>query len=79
MSKEREYAASTVVGGKMVVVGGYNNNDGWLNAIEYKEPGTDTWTYDTRYDMPAGVFDHCAVSMDDNKVVVIGKHDDGPV
>ncbi len=36
MDDAREYGASIVFNGEMMVLGGYNDRDGWLDSVEKK-------------------------------------------
>ena len=43
MVYQKRYAESLVFNGEMIVMGGYNQNMGWLNAVE-KRSSDGTWT-----------------------------------
>jgi len=55
----------------MIVMGGYNQNMGWLNAVE-KRSSDGTWTEMEAWAMPRKIFDFCAVQMDDHRIMVLG-------
>ena len=44
MKQERQYAAATVFEGRIVVSGGWDNNDNKLNSVEYYDFVVDSWT-----------------------------------
>ena len=72
MNFARRYADSLVFNGEMVVLGGYNNNQGWLNAVEKKT--ANGWELMADWTMPRYIFDFCAVPMDDTRIMVLGEN-----
>ena len=72
MVYQKRYAESLVFNGEMIVMGGYNQNMGWLNAVE-KRSSDGTWTEMEPWAMPRMIFDFCAVQMDDHRIMVLGK------
>lgn len=71
MVYQKRYAESLVFNGEMIVMGGYNQNIGWLNAVE-KRSSDGTWTEMEAWAMPRMIFDFCAVQMDDHRIMVLG-------
>jgi len=71
MVYQKRYAESLVFNGEMMVMGGYNQNMGWLNAVE-KRSSDGTWTEMEPWAMPRMIFDFCAVQMDDHRIMVLG-------
>ena len=71
MIYKKRYADSLVFNGEMVVMGGYNLNQGWLNAVE--KLGQDGWEEMEEWAMPRLIFDFCAVPMDDTRIMVLGE------
>jgi len=71
MVYQKRYAESLVFNGEMIVMGGYNQNMGWLNAVE-KRSSDGTWTEMEPWAMPRMIFDFCAVQMDDHRIMVLG-------
>jgi len=71
MVYQKRYAESLVFNGEMIVMGGYNQNIGWLNAVEKRSSDT-TWTEMEPWAMPRMIFDFCAVQMDDHRIMVLG-------
>ena len=53
-------------------MGGYNQNIGWLNAVE-KRSSDGSWTEMEPWTLPRMIFDFCAVQMDENRIMVLGK------
>ena len=72
MIYKKRYAESVVLNGEMVVMGGYNNNQGWLSAVE-KRGSDGEWSEMEGWALPRLIFDFCAVPMDDNRIMVLGK------
>ena len=73
MVYQKRYAESIVFNGEMLVMGGYNQNIGWLNAVE-KRSSDGSWTEMEPWTLPRMIFDFCAVQMDENRIMVLGKH-----
>ncbi len=71
MTYAKRYADSLVFNGEMVVLGGYNQNQGWLDAVE-KRNGQGQWEEMEAWKMPRKIFDLCAVQMDQDKIMVLG-------
>ena len=72
MVYQKRYAESIVFNGEMLVMGGYNQNIGWLNAVE-KRSSDGSWTEMEPWTLPRMIFDFCAVQMDDTRIMVLGK------
>ena len=72
MVYQKRYAESIVFNGEMLVMGGYNQNIGWLNAVE-KRSSDGSWTEMELWTLPRMIFDFCAVQMDENRIMVLGK------
>ena len=72
MVYQKRYAESIVFNGEMLVMGGYNQNIGWLNAVE-KRSSDGSWTEMEPWTLPRMIFDFCAVQMDENRIMVLGK------
>ena len=73
MNFKKRYAESLVFNGEMVVMGGYNQNQGWLNFVE-KRNADGSFTEMTDWQMPRQIFDFCAVDMGNNKIMVLGNY-----
>merc|ERR1712051_1034325 len=71
MVYQKRYAESIVFNGEMLVMGGYNQNIGWLNAVE-KRSSDGSWTEMEPWTLPRMIFDFCAVQMDENRIMVLG-------
>lgn len=71
MVYQKRYAESIVFNGEMLVMGGYNQNIGWLNAVE-KRSSDGSWTEMEPWTLPRMIFDFCAVQMDDTRIMVLG-------
>ena len=68
---KRRYAESLVYNGDMIIMGGYNNQQGWLNSVE-KVSSSGEISELPDWKLPRKIFDHCAVQMDNGKIMVIG-------
>lgn len=68
----RRYPASLVFNGEMVVMGGYNVNQGWLDSVEKKTMGQCSFTRMDQWKMPRKLFDHCALQIDSTHIMLIG-------
>ena len=68
---KRRYAESLVYNGDMIIMGGYNNQQGWLNSVE-KVSSSGEISELPDWKLPRKIFDLCAVQMDNGKIMVIG-------
>jgi hypothetical protein len=73
MGYRRRYPESLVFNGQMVVMGGYNQNQGWLKSVERKKTGGE-FEEITGWALPRGIFDFCAVQMDEERIMVLGRY-----
>ena len=73
MNYARDYPASMVFNGEMVMLGGYNNGGGWLDSVEKKDAGTGNWVKMDAWDLPRGTFDLCAEQMDATHIIIAGE------
>lgn len=72
MAKARAFHTATkIANGKVVVVGGYDDNGVALTSIEIYNPATDTWVTSTQ-SLVSGAGYHCATLMASNKVLISG-------
>lgn len=72
MTYAKRYAESLVFNGEMMVLGGYNERQGWLDAVEKLTSGG--WQEMEPWKMPRKIFDFCAVQMDSTRIMVLGNH-----
>jgi len=72
MNDERDYPASLVFNGEMVILGGYNNGGGWLSSVEKKDAGTTNWIEMDDWELPRGTFDLCGDQMDETHIIIVG-------
>ncbi len=71
MSSKRSYhTASLSTNGKVLVVGGYTLDDGYLNSSEFYDPSTGTWT--TTSNMHIERYHHTSSVLPDGEVLVAG-------
>ena len=59
----------------MIVMGGYNNNQGWLNTVE-KVSVSGEITDLPEWKLPRKIFDFCAVKMDNGKIMGLGGNEE---
>jgi len=71
MQYRRRYAESIVLNGEMIVMGGYNQNQGWLDAVERRQ-SDGQFVEMTDWKMPRKIFDFCAVQMDEDRIMLLG-------
>ncbi|XP_059097535.1 influenza virus NS1A-binding protein homolog [Tigriopus californicus] len=72
LQKAREYASSFVMGDQMVILGGYNDRNGWLDEVERYDPVSKTWEVMTDWTLPRKLFNLCALPMDDTHIIIAG-------
>jgi len=68
----REYGASCVFNGEMMVFGGYNDRNGWTDIVEKKDAGSDNWQIMSDWKMPRLLFDFCAAQVDETHLMIVG-------
>ena len=78
LETERRYPTSVVFNDQMLVMGGYNDDDGWLDSVEamIQDPnGADGCRFETRTDwkLPRGMYNFCAVSDGDHIYTIGGQ------
>ena len=66
------FAERFVVDGLLYVLGGYNNNQGFLNSMEVKERGGPRWTSLPLSTMPSPLMWSCAASIGTTGIMVAG-------
>ena len=71
MNFKKRYAESLVFNGEMVVMGGYNQNQGWLDFVE-KRSADGSFEVMSDWKLPRQIFDFCAVDMGNGKIMVLG-------
>ena len=71
MSDDRKYPVSLVLNGEMYVMGGYNDNAGWLDSVDYKPAGQCEFQPKQEWRMLRGMYNFCAVGHQ-NKIYTIG-------
>jgi len=71
MRFKRRYAESLVYNGEMIIMGGYNNNQGWLDSVE-KVAANGEISELADWKLPRKIFDFCAVNMDDGRIMILG-------
>ena len=72
MTADRKYPASLVLNGEMVVMGGYNDFQGWLDSVDLKPKGQCEFKQKEEWKLPRGMYNFCAVTYE-NKIYTIGK------
>ena len=72
MTTDRKYPASIVLNGEMVVMGGYNDFQGWLDSVDLKPTGQCEFQHKEEWKLPRGMYNFCAVSHE-NKIYTIGE------
>jgi hypothetical protein len=73
----REYSASVVLDDEMVVLGGYNDRNGWLDSVEKKTRATNDWLRMDDWKLPRKMFNFCAAAVDSTRIVVAGGNEYG--
>jgi len=71
MNFKKRYAESLVFNGEMLVMGGYNQNQGWLDFVE-KRNADGSFTNMPEWKLPRQIYDFCAVDMGNGKIMVLG-------
>ena len=75
MTKKRHSASSVVIGHRLWVTGGYDENDKKLNSTEFVDPESET--VQPGPDLPEAVYGHCLVKTDATTAMLIGYHSYG--
>jgi N-acetylneuraminic acid mutarotase len=71
MKKARTgHTATLLQNGRVLVTGGYNDDDGYLSECEVYDPDTDLWIYGGWLNQPRS--SHGAAALDDGSVLIIG-------
>jgi len=71
LSTERRYPSSLVFDGQLVVMGGFNEMQGWLDSVDIKAKGGCEFSQKEEWKLPRGMYNFCAVSHKD-KIYTIG-------
>jgi len=71
MSDDRKYPSSLVFNDEMYVLGGYNDQAGWLDSVDYKPMGQCEFQAKDEWKMLRGMYNFCAVGYGD-KIYTIG-------
>merc|ERR1712226_649195 len=71
LSTDRRYPTSLVFDGQLVVMGGYNEMQGWLDSVDIKAKGGCEFSKKEEWKLPRGMYNFCAVSHKD-KIYTIG-------
>jgi N-acetylneuraminic acid mutarotase len=64
------HTATLLQNGRVLVTGGYNDDDGYLSECEVYDPETDLWIYGGWLNQPR--WTHEAAGLDDGSVLIIG-------
>jgi len=71
LTTDRRYPTSLVFEGQMVVMGGYNDMQGWLDSVDIKDKGGCEFSKKTEWKLQRGMYNFCAVSHK-QKIYTIG-------
>jgi len=71
LSTDRRYPTSLVYDGQLVVMGGYNEMQGWLDSVDIKAKGGCEFTTKDEWKLQRGMYNFCAVTHQ-NKIYTIG-------
>merc|ERR1712165_477116 len=71
LSTERRYPTSLVFDGQLVVMGGYNDMQGWLDSVDIKAKGGCEFARKEEWKLRRGMYNFCAVSHA-GKIYTIG-------
>lgn len=71
MTTNRRYPTSLVFEGQMVVMGGYNDMQGWLDSVDVKAVGGCDFSRKEEWKLRRGMYNFCAVSHA-GKIYTIG-------
>jgi hypothetical protein len=78
MKKDRRFAASVVMPDqRLVVLGGYNNKESWLDSVELSPAGECDFNLQTDWKMPRRIFDFCAVALNNTHIMIAGGSNPG--
>lgn len=79
MNVERDgHTATRLPDGRILVTGGFDDGDNWLNSAELYNPATNTWTF-TPLPMSVERAFHTATLLMDGRVLVVGGTDNNEV
>lgn len=67
-----EYAASLVFNDQFVVMGGYNDRNGWIDTVGRKQKNSDKWDVMGTWKLPYPMYDLCASQVDSTHIIVTG-------
>ena len=62
LSTDRRYPTSLVFDGTLVVMGGYNDEQGWLDSVDIKAKGGCDFALKPEWKLARGMYNFCAVS-----------------
>merc|ERR1712165_555563 len=71
LTTNRRYPTSLVFEGQLVVMGGYNDMQGWLDSVDVKAVGGCEFSSKTEWKLQRGMYNFCAVSHA-GKIYTIG-------
>ena len=71
LTTDRRYPTSLVFDGQLVVMGGYNEMQGWLDTVDIKATGGCEFARKDEWKLQRGMYNFCAVTHN-NKIYTIG-------
>ena len=71
LTTDRRYPTSVVFDDQLVVMGGYNEMQGWLDSVDIKAKGGCEFSKKAEWKLPRGMYNFCAVSHK-GKIYTIG-------
>jgi len=71
LTTDRRYPTSLVYDGQLVVMGGFNDVQGWLDSVDVKAKGGCEFSRKDEWKLPRGMYNFCAVTHN-NKIYTIG-------
>jgi len=71
LTTDRRYPTSLVYDGQLVVMGGYNEMQGWLDSVDIKAKGGCEFARKDEWKLQRGMYNFCAVTHG-NKIYTIG-------
>jgi len=71
LTTDRRYPTSLVFDGQLVVMGGYNEMQGWLDTVDIKARGGCEFARKDEWKLQRGMYNFCAVTHN-NKIYTIG-------